>query len=602
MANQDGADALFDAAAAALASADTGLMLRRLVGDTAAGVAILDPQLRYRYVNPALARMIDMPAADLLGRTTAEVLPDIENRPDVLRQVLRDGKPREATTSGRTRADAPDERRWWHGTYHRLEIDGRAVGIVGIVLEVTDSRQQQHDLEHARARLALLADAASRIGTTLDIERTCAELANFVVPPLGDLATVEVLPIDEAEAITKAGPLRLHRTALACVPELRSRLGALEPAGEYVRYQPGSTVARCLETREPILRQLPAGDEADPSAPDSVQDAALRAMGIHSTLVVPLAARGQVIGVVSLARARDAPRFTGDEATIAHELAGRAAISIDNARRYARSQGVALELQRALLAEPGNPHPNIELASRYLPSGTSAVVGGDWYETVRLAYGRTLLVMGDVMGHGVEAAVDMSNYRSMLRYVASTDLPPHRILRQLDALISQSDSGRPATCMLALADPARGRCTFSSAGHLPPALFAADSATELLEVPTGPPLGTGVGGYESVSADFRPGQVLLLYTDGLVERRGEDIDVSLARLAELRLPVTGDLDALLDTVLRRLVPQAAEDDVALLAARLRPRLASEDLPLPGAEADEEIEPEPGVHPDPSRSS
>ncbi|MGP3982937.1 PP2C family protein-serine/threonine phosphatase [Streptomyces sp. KR80] len=179
--------------------------------------------------------------------------------------------------------------------------------------------------------------------------------------------------------------------------------------------------------------------------------------------------------------------------------------------------------------------------------------------------------MGDVMGHGVEAAVDMSNYRSMLHYVAATDLPPHRILRQLDDTIAQSESSRPATCLLALADPARGICSYSSAGHLPPALIDRDGLVDVLPVPTGPPLGTGFGGYERVTRELLPDQVLLLYTDGLVERRGEDIDASLARLAHLRLPVRTDLEKLVDDVLRRLGTQAAEDDVAVVAARVRPR-------------------------------
>jgi hypothetical protein len=421
-------------------------------------------------------------------------------------------------------------------------------------------------------RLALLDDAATRIGTTLDVDITCAELADFIVPLLADLATVEVLPVGlpEGHGPPRARALRLRRTALACVPALRSRARDLGMTDNTVGYQEDPAIAQCLETGHPIVRNLLSA-EPNRSAPDAGRLAAYRAAGIHSTLVVPLAARGHAIGTVSLARAGSTSEFGDEDVVIIQDLVGRAGVSIDNARRYTHSQTIALELQRALLAEPGNPHPNLELASRYLPSGTSTMVGGDWFETVRLAFGRTLLVMGDVMGHGVEAAVDMSSYRSMLRYVSAADLPPHRILRQLDAMISEIESGRPATCLLALADPARSRCTYSSAGHLPPALFAAGSSTELVEVPTGPPLGTGVGGYELVTGAFRPGQVLLLYTDGLVERRGEDIDVSLTRLAELRLPVTGDLGNLLDETLHSLVPYGAEDDIAVLAARVRPR-------------------------------
>jgi serine phosphatase RsbU (regulator of sigma subunit) len=172
------------------------------------------------------------------------------------------------------------------------------------------------------------------------------------------------------------------------------------------------------------------------------------------------------------------------------------------------------------------------------------------------------------MGHGVEASVDMSQYRSMLRFVASADLPPHRILRRLDTLISETESGRPATCLLALIDPTRGRCSYASAGHLPPAILRSDGATEIIGLPVGPPLGTGHGGYELLSRPYTPGDVLLMYTDGLLERRGEDIDVSLARLAALRLSTDGDIGPLVDNVLALLVTEEAEDDIAVLAARI----------------------------------
>ena len=228
---------------------------------------------------------------------------------------------------------------------------------------------------------------------------------------------------------------------------------------------------------------------------------------------------------------------------------------------------MTLELQRALLVEPGRPHSNLDVAARYLPSGNRTLVGGDWYEIVRLPFGRTLLVMGDVMGHGLEAAVDMSIYRSAIRDAGGMDLPPHGILRHLDTLISKDETARPATCLLGVADPNRGRWTFASAGHLPPALFAPGRPTELVKIPTGPPLGTGIGGYEQIIVDLRADQVLLIYTDGLVERRGEDIDVSLARLASLPLPASGGLEDLLDDALRLVAPAAVEDDIAILAAR-----------------------------------
>jgi serine phosphatase RsbU (regulator of sigma subunit) len=454
------------------------------------------------------------------------------------------------------------------GYRYRPEIDGLADA-------GAETRRLRAVLEQSQARLALLADAATAIGTALDPDLTCQELADFLVPRLGDAAVVELLPTDPLSphrptAARPAPDRRLRRTAAACAPALRDRW---QPPviGQDTRYGTQSAVARCLAAAQPVLLDLRPGRGPDPAAPESEGSAGFHLAGAHSVLAVPLNARGRIIGALLLARAGDTPGFAASDIAAVQDLANRTAAAVDDGTQHARSQSIAMQLQRALLAEPGHPHLNIELASRYLPSGTSAVVGGDWVETVRLSFGRTLLVIGDVMGHGVEAAVDMSSYRSTLRDIAGNDLPPHRILRQVDELISQSGTDRPATCLLALVDPARERCTFASAGHLPPALLTPGRSTELVEIPTGPPLGTGFGGYEPVTREFGPGQVLLAYTDGLVERRGEDIDASLDRLAGLRLPVSGALDALLDGVLRRLVAEGAEDDIAVLATRIRPR-------------------------------
>ncbi|MEU3458366.1 SpoIIE family protein phosphatase [Streptomyces sp. NPDC006733] len=552
------------------ADADSNVILRGVLEGTSAGVGILDPWLRYVYVNPALALMNGVPAEAHLGRTIAEVLPGIDGREDVLRAVLADGHPREVTSSGHTQAPSGLERRYWHGAYHRLMAEGAVIGIVGIVLEVTASRQQQRDLEQARERLTLLDAAATRIGTTLEMDATCGELADFLVPLLAEVASVEVLPVtqDEGGGRPARGALRMRRTALSSVPWLRERARVFGVPGEYVDYQAGSAIPRCLETGKPLVQNLLSDEELVRAAPNAERVAAYRAAGIHSALVVPLAARGHPIGTVTLVRAGDSPGFSATDVVVAQDLAGRAAISLDNARRFTREHDIALGLQRALLAEPSSPHPNIEVASRYLPAGSSALVGGDWFDAVRLPGGRTLLAMGDVMGHGVEAAVDMSHYRAMLRVVAADDEPPNRVLERLDSLIASTESGRPATCMLVLVDPRRGLTWYASAGHLPPAAFGPDGVGGLLHVPPGPPLGTGLGGYQLVKGRCPPGWVLLLYTDGLVERRGEDIDVSLARLALLRPTPEGSLEELLDQVLAGLVQPAVEDDVAVLVARV----------------------------------
>ncbi|MFB6607709.1 PP2C family protein-serine/threonine phosphatase [Streptomyces noursei] len=392
-----------------------------------------------------------------------------------------------------------------------------------------------------RARLRAAEEAAERIGTTLDARTTCTELARFVCRSLCDAATVELLP----DGAVPDG----------AVPDDATPDDAVPAVAEHTAADPAAAVARATlhrvatEGRAHLL-------EADRG-------------GAPAPVSVPLLAHGHLHGVLRAARADGG--FTADETATLQHAARLAAVHLAHARRHAAARRTALDLQRALLAEPGRPHPNVELATRYLPAERGALVGGDWCETIRLHYGRTLLVMGDVMGHGLEAAVEMSAYRSALRYVASAELPPHRVLRQLDAVVARDDRRRPATCLLAQLDPARSIASFASAGHLPPVVFGADGSARLLAVPAGPPLGTGAGGYEHVISALTPADTLLMFTDGLVERRGEDIDASLSRLAGLRLPAGAAPADLLDEALRRLGGRHVEDDVAVLAARIRGR-------------------------------
>jgi serine phosphatase RsbU (regulator of sigma subunit) len=173
------------------------------------------------------------------------------------------------------------------------------------------------------------------------------------------------------------------------------------------------------------------------------------------------------------------------------------------------------------------------------------------------------------MGHGVEAAVDMAAYRSDLRSLAAADLPPQRILRQLDDIAAGAPDRRPATCLIARVDPARGRVTLAGAGHLPPTVIGGRGGTVALPMPVGPPLGTGLGGYEPTTYALDETQTLLMFTDGLVERRGEDIDVSLERLARIGFRPGDGVEDILNTVLTGLGARHVEDDVAVLAARPR---------------------------------
>ncbi|MFE0455203.1 PP2C family protein-serine/threonine phosphatase [Streptomyces sp. NPDC058914] len=386
--------------------------------------------------------------------------------------------------------------------------------------------------ESAAARWVLLERAVEAIGTALDEHVTCEELADFLRRYLCDAATVELMvgPAD-------AGPPRV--------------------AAVRVVLDPGGLLERHDRDTQPSVEAM---DEGQPIVLSG---------GPPYAVTVPLIHQGRLYGTALALRAR--LPFTHDDVAVVHFAARLAAVHVGHARTYAEVRDTAMNLQRALLAEPGRPHPNLDLATRYLPSGGGVLVGGDWYETVRLHYGRTLLVIGDVMGHGLDAAVDMNAYRSMLRYIASTDLPPHRVLRQLDTAVADDGGRRPATCLLARIDPARGAVALASAGHLPPAVFAADGTGELVSVPVGPPLGTGLGGYEMSTRRLAPGETLLMFTDGLVERRGEDIDDSLARLTGLHPAPGGTVQELLGDVLERLDAWHAEDDVAALAVRTRHR-------------------------------
>ncbi|MGR4879796.1 PP2C family protein-serine/threonine phosphatase [Streptomyces sp. LARHCF249] len=383
------------------------------------------------------------------------------------------------------------------------------------------------------ARLRAVEDALERIGTSGDERETCRELAGFLFRTLCDAAAVDMTGSGAVgDRVAEAGAADLLRA----------------PSSE----------------SPPVLRTLEHGHR--------VETWTGRAAGRPLYLVsLPLAGPdgGEVYGRLLVGRTGE--DFSDHETATLRFAARLASVHLGHARRLAATEKTALDLQRALVSEPGRPHPNLDIASRYLPVGVRALVGGDWFETVRLHFGRTLLVVGDVMGHGLDAAADMNAYRSVLREVASTELAPHRVLRRLDTLSAADDRRRPATCLLVRIDPARGTAVYASAGHLPPAVFGGDGTGELLDVPVGPPLGTGIGGYEALARPITADQTLLLYTDGLVERRGEDIDTSLARLAGLRLAPGAPVEDIVTAVCDGLDAQHAEDDVAVLAARLHPR-------------------------------
>ncbi len=547
-----------------------GLPARQLVEGTLAPIVVLDERLRHLYVNPAWVKVSGLPATEFLGRTLGEVLPDLHRPNDILFEVLKDGQPREATISGTTGVSSPLGKRLWRAVYHRVDLPGQGACLCGIGVEISNLRRYLDDLETAHLRLALLDASTTRVGTTLDLETTCQELVDLLAPSLTDMAAVGIVE----EEFTGSPPpppgfLRLRKVAGAAPPGMEWLLRQLGGTGPYIDVPRGVATRHCLDTGRPWLGNLASDELFQKVTVDPERTKLFRAAGIHSLLIVPLITAARPVGVILLGRAGASQPFNDDDLVTIQALADRAALSIDSARRYSYEHTMALELQRALLSEPRTPHPAVEVAARYLPSGRSVLVGGDWYDSIPLADSRTLLVMGDVMGHGFQAAVAMSQYRSLLRTIAASGTGIDSILTEFDRKVAQLGLDRLATCLLAVMDPRAGTCTAASAGHLPPAVLRPGGSIEVLWLPAGPPIGTGLGGYESLTVRMDRGTTLLLYTDGLVERRGTDIDVSVRALEALSLPADGPLDDMLDTFLARLTNGAYEDDVAILAARQR---------------------------------
>lgn len=261
--------------------------------------------------------------------------------------------------------------------------------------------------------------------------------------------------------------------------------------------------------------------------------------GIHSTMSVPLQARGTTLGVAVFTRFRRPDPFTHDDVLLAEEVSARAAVCIDNARRYSREREATLTLQRSLLPRWLPPTAAVQAASRYLPAARSGV-GGDWFDVIPLSGMRVAMVVGDVVGHGIPASATMGRLRTAVRTLADIDLTPEELLTHLDDLVvrlsEESGDDRAgevgATCLYVVYDPVSRHCSMARAGHPAPVLVPPDGPPEQVELPSGPPLGVGGLPFESAELELREGSVLALYTDGLVESRDRDTDAGQALLRE----------------------------------------------------------------------
>ncbi|MEU6878442.1 SpoIIE family protein phosphatase [Streptomyces sp. NPDC046712] len=551
----------------------------RLVAHSPIGLAVLDLDLRFVLVNPALERIDGRAAGSHLGRTFRQAVasPDADALESALRHVLETGVPVLSwSVRGPVRSGAREQ--VWSMSLYRLETTGqRVVGVAASVMDITDQHHAGLAAARARRRLAVIADASERVGTTLDLDLTAHELADLVVPEFADIAAVDVLEDiltgPHPGGTRASGPAVFRALAVKAAYPTPAQEAA-DPVGEPARYAAERLVTQCARTGRPVLVEHVTDSDLSRIARAGSAAELLREAGVHSYLAVPLRARGVVLGVLDLKRARNSLPFDKDDVLLAGELAARAAVAIDNARWYRHQSQAALVLQRHLLPHGPARLNGLDVAYRYQPASAAVEVGGDWFDAIPLPDGRTALVVGDVMGSGINAAATMGQVRTAARTLSGLGLSPAAILTQLDRTIA--DLSEMATCVYVVYDPRRGSCRIANAGHPPPVHVPSGRAPVLLELSTGAPLGVGGVPFETEEIPFAAGDELVLYTDGLVETRDQDIDVRLAALTDLLGQSSLPLEETCDLLLGTLRGPDDHDDVALLIARAKPRSGTAD--------------------------
>jgi hypothetical protein len=402
------------------------------------------------------------------------------------------------------------------------------------------------------------------------VERTARELADVLVPGLADMVSVDLLDsvLQTGRTALGDGPALFRVVAVkTAYPTDAGR--AMVPPGRLTPYHADHPASHCIRSRRPLLITHLGGGDHSRIAADSEAAALFARAGVHTDMTVPLIAREKIIGVMGLARARNPLPFDEDDLTLACELASSAALSIDNAVLHQHIRSAVETLQRSLLPQPPPRRPGLEIAVRYRPAQARDEVGGDWYDVIPLDGDRTALAVGDVMGSGIQAATTMGRLRTATATLADLDLDPARILTHLDKITRELDP-YIATCVYAVYDPHRARLHVASAGHLPPALVRTGEQPRLLDLPTGTPLGVGGVPFESTTVELKPGDRLVLYTDGLVETRDDPIDERLEALLRLLAPSDQSTEETCDRLLRLLRHPADHDDVALLIACAQP--------------------------------
>ncbi|MFC9297115.1 SpoIIE family protein phosphatase [Streptomyces sp. NPDC057011] len=435
-----------------------------------------------------------------------------------------------------------------------------------------------------RRRTGLSHAAAVSIGASLDVTETAETLVNLLVPEFADLATVDlaesVLVGDEPPHLDATGDVRLRRIAAAQGPEISAE--DLLAVGEALPPVSDSALMRPLMKGQAV----PVSDVAVLRERLGADPATLRMFvpdGVHSSVAVPLYARGLILGCVTVWRGRLPSPFGEEDVALLQDVVSRVALGVDNARRYSKEHRSAVALQRSLLPRSALDFAAAEAVGVYRPVGGGLGVGGDWFDVIPLPSLRVAFVVGDVVGHGLDATAAMARLRTAVRTLADLDLDPGELLTHLDDLVlglsgeqttgeSRSETAvLGATCLYTVYDPVTRVCAAATAGHPPPALLPPGGEPAFVGMVPGPPLGVGGMPFEVTEFGVQPGSMLSFFTDGLVGSRGGDIDEGMERLRNSLAGAGGDpsraLGEISQSVLDSVLPHEPADDVALLLAR-----------------------------------
>ncbi|WP_083259922.1 SpoIIE family protein phosphatase [Cellulosimicrobium cellulans] len=553
--------------------------VRQILEDMTVGYFWLDPEWRFGYVNPEAERILQSTRERLVGGVVWELFPASVGTvfEDSYRGVARTGEPVVFDAYYPAPLDA------W---YEVRAVPERG-GVAAYFTDVTERRRALELAQEAQERSQLLASVAAELAEILDPVGALEAVLPYLVPAVADFAIASVLDEGSGGWQQRLRDVAALHADPARQPALDAYAAARVPA-----LTPTSLVAETLAGAPQALRT------GAPRPGDLVEEGPahdlLVSLEPHAIVVLPLRGRGHTRGLLTLVRGEARGRFTDADLASLRDVMAQIGLALDNAHLHAAQRTLAEELQRSLLTALPEPD-HLHLVARYVPAATGTQIGGDWYDAFLVRDGSTCLVIGDVTGHDLRAAVSMAQVRNVLRGGAHAVVrSPAAIFESLDWAMHDLGVGAISTGVLAkveqpaeLAERGERLLRWSSAGHLPPLLLHPDGRAELLHRSTNLPLGLRAReDREDHTEIVPPGSTVVLYTDGLVERRGESLHVGLERLRTTAERLAGlPLEDLCDRLIADLAA-GAEDDVALLAARAHP----DDRPRP-AEAGPEVLPD-----------